>query len=322
MKLKSQTPKTSADQTAQQLNLPGVAIADGAIDCHAHLADPRIHACDKSSDATNTHRIRECEISTATVAKWLEENRHHGIAAVMQGGVDPEDWQRQLDLALRFPNQILPCFGLHPYFVAQNETAKCEQALALLESLLPKSWALGELGLDFRSQFGRREHQVDFFMRQLHLARDHQKVAVFHFVRAHAEAIRILKTQPLHRGGIVHSFNSDKKTATSYLDLGFMLSIGGPALYPGNAQLLDSIAMIPIERLLLESDSPDQPPPEMAHHLNRPMSIILVAKKIGEVKKLSTKDILLETRRNFERLFEVEIGHGNKVSGDTNKRAQ
>src|SRR6218665_1766740 len=99
------------------------------VDAHGHLADVRWQGQEE---------------------RIISEARAKGIHFFMQGGVGPEDWQRQRELKNQYPAHIGLCFGLHPYWVIDHDEDHCEQALDLLAQTLPEALGLGEAGLDFR----------------------------------------------------------------------------------------------------------------------------------------------------------------------------
>jgi TatD DNase family protein len=226
------------------------------IDSHCHLADPRLAG-------------QANEAITRSIT--------HGVSVFIQGGVGPEDWAAQASLAAQWPGQVIPCFGLHPYWVAAHSRSECEVALENLEARLDESIGLGECGLDFREKIltsgqppqtpgNARSHQIEFFLRQVALANRHNKVPVFHIVHAHEEALTELKSGPaLRPEGIVHAFHGAPGLARRYMELGLSLSIGAAVIQtnadgsPRSLKFHETIASTPLECLLLESDSPDQP---------------------------------------------------------------
>lgn len=232
-----------------------------------------------------------------------------GIGYFMQGGVDPEDWQRQRQLKARHPSSIGLCFGLHPYWVAEHDDEECETALDILARLLPEAQGLGELGLDFRPHIMKdsRDRQMDVFEQQLELGHLTGKPLVLHLVQAHEESLRIMDLWGLpSQKGMVHSFNGSWGKAQDFLKRGLLLSVGGPVCRPENQKLHQAVREIPLESLLIESDTPDQGPPAFKGRLNPPESIREVARTIGELKSLDPLQILDITTANFRRLF-----HGN-----------
>lgn len=256
------------------------------IDSHSHLADSR---------------WTQEELAVAMALA-----KEQGLSFFMQGGVSPEDWERQQILAQNYPGRIGLCFGLHPYFVAANEEEVCEQALDQLARALPKAMALGETGLDFRPYIMKdsRERQLDVFEAQLALAAVAAKPVVLHLVQAHKEALAMFDTYGLPKqGGMVHSFNGSASQAQDFLRRGLYLSVGGPACRPDNIKLHQALREIPLEKLLIESDSPDQPPPEYKDQKNPPHSILRVAEFIGRIRGLSGSEILDISASNFRRLF-------------------
>lgn len=258
------------------------------IDSHNHLADPRL---DQS---------REAMIASA---------EKQGIQHFLQGGVGPEDWQRQKALHQKHPN-IWMCFGLHPYWIADHEEPECEQALNLLAKELASSevYALGELGLDFRPHIMKesRSRQIEFFELQLELAEVSQKPIVLHLVQAFEQVQKIFDLRGIpSRGGLVHSFNGSVKEAHYYLSQGLHLSIGGPVVYPDNQKLHQAVAEIPLDFLLVETDSPDQPPPELKGQYNEPQSLLSVAAQIGKIKKMDPVEVLDRSAGNLRKLLSL-----------------
>lgn len=257
------------------------------IDAHSHLADPRFG-----------------ETARNVIQKSLEK----GLSFFMQGGVGPEDWQRQKALQQQFPKNIGTCFGLHPYWVSDHTTEACEEALDQLASELKNAMALGELGLDFRPKIvgERHAHQIDYFEKQLELAHFAHKPIVLHIVQAHFEALQVLNAWAVPaQGGFVHSFNGSAQKALDFMQLGLMISIGGPVCRPDNQRLHQAVKEIPIEMLLIESDSPDQAAIPQEGVLNTPESILEVARTIGTIKSLDPDEILDITTANFKRLFSL-----------------
>jgi TatD DNase family protein len=255
------------------------------IDAHAHLADPRWEG--------EQDRI-------------IEEAQARGIHFFMQGGVDPADWERQRALKSRHPHAIGLCFGLHPYFVAANEDEACEAALDLLAPQLVETLGIGEMGLDFRPHIMKdsQERQIHVFEQQIELAHTCQKPMVLHLVQAHETALRVLDLWGIPKSkGLVHSFNSSAAKVEDFINRGLYLSVGGPVCRPDNQKLRQAVKEIPLEYLLVESDSPDQPPPRYKGENNPPESIWEVARTIAEIKGLDPMEILDITTQNFVRLF-------------------
>lgn len=258
---------------------------DGWIDSHCHLADPRI----------------------ADLTEVLAQARAAGVTGFVMAGVDPEDWERQLALARKHP-ECLPVLGLHPYFVADHTLEDCETALDLLARRLQEAPGfIGEMGLDYRSHLVKdsEARQIEIFHAQLELAEFHQKPVVLHIVRAHKETRRLFEHFGAPAcGGMVHAFSGSASDAEFYLAQGLHLSIGGGLLKPDNERMDQVVRLTPLERLLVESDSPDQAPPGYPPGENRPDSILKVAERIAELKGVTRETVLATSRANLLALLE------------------
>lgn len=257
------------------------------IDVHGHLTDPRLDDCRED---------------------WIRTAIQSGIQGFVQGGIGPKDWLAQQDLKKKYPDQIGLCFGLHPYWVAQNSSEDCESALNQLAREIPQALLLGECGLDFRPEFAKQEadfeKQMHFFEMQLELATMSGKPVVLHLVRAHQEALQIFKFMgvPAQRG-FVHSFNGSWGQAQDFLKKGFLISLGGPVARQKNTKLHEVARLIPLESLLIETDTPDQPGDQYRGQLNPLQGLFEVARVIGEIRKISPLEILDISASNFKRLL-------------------
>lgn len=261
------------------------------IDAHSHWADPR---------------IPDSEIS-----QLLQKCSQKNISVFLQGGISPIDWERQRQLRLKFPKQFLLSFGLHPYFVAENDLAVCESAMDELAHMMNDCTAIGETGLDFREQYLQgdediqKEKQITFFENHIALSKLTLKPLVLHIVRAHPEAIHVLRTwDPPACGGLVHAFNGSYEVADQYVKMGFLISIGGAVTFEKNSKLKLAVQKLPIHSLLLESDSPDQAPLGWTG-LNDSTSLWQIADEIARIKGLTSEKVLETTTSNFKRLFKL-----------------
>jgi TatD DNase family protein len=265
-------------------------------DSHSHLADVRWGL--EPASLSFHHPVIDRAID-------------QGIHFFLQGGVGPDDWQRQKELKRRYP-QVGLCFGLHPYFVSEKSWDDCENALDVLAREIRLAQALGELGLDFRPHVvkDKEAQQLEFFCLQLELAEFAKKPVVLHLVRAFDKIKEIFSVMgaPAY-GGLVHSFNGSAKEAEYYLSQGLHLSVGGPLCRSDNQKLRQAVQAIPLDKILLESDSPDQPSPKFLHQMNEPLCIFEVAEIIAEIKKTSKEEVLDIATQNLEKLL-----HGTKLT--------
>ncbi len=261
---------------------------------------------------SHNHLVKTMMSAPETMDLWLREARDKGIGFFMQGGIDPEDWQRQIQLKNKFPNQIGLCFGVHPYFAASQSVAALEPVLDVLTRLLseykPKDGilAIGEMGLDFRPEYVKEgpDSQIHALETQLELAEWLGLPMVFHIVRAHPECERVFSLwAPKNKRGLMHSFSGSLEQAEYWIKQGLLISIGGPICRESNKKSRRVAANIPIEFLTLETDSPDQPPPGYNPGENPPKTLLDVAKTIGELRNLDAEEILDISNKNFLRMF-------------------
>lgn len=242
----------------------------------------------------------------------LDEALQAGIQFFLQGGVDPKDWNLQKKIHQHYP-QVGLCFGLHPYFVSNNEQSVCEAALDQLAREISSALALGETGLDFRPHILKEDcaesmgRQIDMFVAQLELATFAQKPVVLHLVRSFEKAQEIFSYygQPTC-GAMVHAFNGSTPEAEYYLSQNFFLSVGGALCRPDNQKLRQSVQITPISKILIESDSPDQPPPSFMGQKNRPITVVEVADIIAKIKKMSREEVLDIAAQNLQNFLHAK----------------
>lgn len=250
-------------------------------DSHGHLADLRIFS---------------------QAEELILEAKNQRVNFFLQGGVDPDDWLRQLELKDQHP-EILTCFGIHPMTLSSDSDVEAllNQLSRIVGAHRPS--ALGEIGLDGRSEFlSAKENQIAAFEAQLEIAKVADLPVVLHLVRSHDQSLRILQVWGLPpRGGFVHGFNGSWEKAQDFLDLGLSISIGGAVTHPRNRDLREAVVKIPLTKLLIESDCPDQCARGRAG-FGRPVDVLQVAGVIAELKQASLEEIL---NASFQNLIQV-----------------
>jgi TatD DNase family protein len=185
-------------------------------------------------------------------------------------------------------------------------------------SQLPKVVAIGETGLDYYQMEERKggrsvadlEWQRNRFRTHIRAAQAVKKPLIIHTREASADTIRILKEEgedgsAASAGGVFHCFTETAEVARAALDLGFHISFSGIVTFKNAQHLRDVAAFVPIDRLLIETDSPYLAPVPYRGKTNNPSMVPYVAKQIAEVRQTTVEAIALATSRNFERLFGV-----------------
>jgi TatD DNase family protein len=256
------------------------------IDAHCHLADARLNA---------------------TIDEVLTRSRNAGVTGWIQGGVCPADWDRQRDLRARFGPGVRLAFGVHPWWIAEHPEAELVKALGDLDLRAGEAEAVGETGLDFMPRrLGTEARQTMAFEFQIALAKRLGKPLVLHVVHAHEPALQILKRAAPLPKGIVHAFSESYETARQYVDLGFLISVGGAVTRPGYEKLKRGIAKIPADKLVIETDAPDQTPAlegVSRERPNEPAFLVGIARKLAELRGVDYETILSQSTENLTQLL-------------------
>lgn len=263
------------------------------IDSHCHLTDERL-----------ANQIPEI----------LKKSGALGIDFFMLGGVNPQEWEKQIELSQKFSEKFGLCFGLHPYFIAENEDDECEKALDHLVRFYSEQkkntklqiLGLGETGLDFRPHIMKdsEERQIRFFENQIELADVLNMPLVLHLVQSHTKALTVLDFfGPVKKGGMAHAFSGSLEMAEQFIRRGFLISVGGAVTYDKNSKLQHAVKHLPFEWLVIETDSPDQAPQGWEKGKNDPSSLFEVALKIGQLRGITAREVLEISTHNFRRVF-------------------
>ena len=196
-----------------------------------------------------------------------------------------------------------PAYGLHPMYLAEHRPEHLEQLAAWVER--EKPCAIGECGLDFHVEGLEPEAQRSYFRGQLELAHDAQLPVIVHARRALDEVIAALRRAALARGGVVHSFSGSVEQARQLWKMGFCIGLGGPVTYPRARRLRAIVASMPLEFLLLETDSPDQPLHGRQGARNEPALLVDVCACIAVLRGVAPDEVAAATTRNARHLFNL-----------------
>ena len=191
-------------------------------------------------------------------------------------------------------------YGLHPMVLDEHRPEHLDALPDWIERERPA--AVGECGLDFFIEGLDPESQRRYFVRQLEIARDFRLPVVLHARRAVDEVIATIRRVGGLRG-VVHSWSGSEEQAAQLYRLGFSLGIGGPVTFERAQRLRRTVATMPIEHLLLETDSPDQPDAGRRGQRNEPAFLVDVLREVARLRGEDESVVAEATRRNAEALF-------------------
>ena len=191
-------------------------------------------------------------------------------------------------------------YGLHPMYLDEHRPSHLDALPDWIERERPA--AVGECGLDFFVEGLDPEAQRLYFTRQLEIAREFRLPVVLHARRAVDEVIATIRRVGGLRG-VVHSWSGSEAQAAQLYRLGFSLGIGGPVTFERAQRLRRTVAAMPIEHLLLETDSPDQPDATRRGQRNEPAFLVDVLREVARLRGMDEAVLADATRRNAEALF-------------------
>lgn len=191
-------------------------------------------------------------------------------------------------------------YGLHPMYLDEHRPSHLDALPDWIERERPA--AVGECGLDFFVEGLDPEAQRLYFTRQLEIAREFRLPVVLHARRAVDEVIAMIRRVGGLRG-VVHSWSGSEAQAAQLYRLGFSLGIGGPVTFERAQRLRRTVAAMPIEHLLLETDSPDQPDATRRGQRNEPAFLVDVLREVARLRGMDEAVLADATRRNAEALF-------------------
>ena len=234
----------------------------------------------------------------------LARSRALGVRQMVVLGVYQGNWQRLWDWVQTDP-QLYAAFGLHPVYLEQHRPEHVRELGQWLERLAwhPQLCAVGEIGLDYFLPELDRDAQQALFEAQLTLAADASLPALLHVRRSHAPVIATLKRFRLKRGGIIHAFAGSREEAREYIKLGFKLGLGGAATWPQALRLRKVIADLPLESIVLETDSPDMAPVMYPNQRNSPEHLPAICEALAGVMGISAEVLAEASTANACEVF-------------------
>ena len=236
----------------------------------------------------------------------LERARAAGITTLLAIGTGPGP--EKLDSALPFAEKhdwIYATVGIHPH-EAKEVTRQHLDELARL-SKHAKVIAWGEIGLDYFYYHSPRETQHRVFREQMALAAQERLPIIIHCRDAWSDCMNMLEEhwKPTGIGGILHCFSSSLEDARRGIEMGFLISFAGNSTYPKAQNLRDVAKALPLEKILIETDSPYLAPQAYRGKRNEPAYVAEVARMLASVRDLSADEIAAATSENFRRLFRL-----------------
>jgi TatD DNase family protein len=235
----------------------------------------------------------------------LAESRALGVRRIVVLGVYQANWQRVWELVQSDPD-LHAAFGLHPVYLDDHRPQHLSELGDWLTRLAGhcQLCAVGEIGLDYFIESLDRDRQQALFEAQLQLAADFSLPALIHVRRSHAAVIATLKRFRLKRAGIIHAFAGSKEEAREYIKLGFKLGLGGAPTWPQALRMHRVLAELPLDSVVLETDSPDMAPAMFPGQRNSPAHLPAICSALAQWMAISPEQLAAVSTANACELFD------------------
>ena len=247
---------------------------------------------------THCHLSRE---DYDDIDKVIEENKEAGVDKIVVSGCSRESIDEVMKLRDKY-DIVYVTIGYHPEYADSVR----EKDLDYLKRLLSekKVVGIGEIGLDYHYTKENRDKQIWLFEEQLKIAESLNFPVVIHSRDATMDTINILKKYKVK--GIIHCFSGSYEMARAFIELGFVLGIGGVLTFK-NSKLYQVVEKLPLSSIVLETDSPYLTPEPHRGEMNESKYIPLIAEKIAQIKGISLSEVEKITTDNAKRVFDLPI---------------
>jgi TatD DNase family protein len=251
----------------------------------------------------DTHAHLNAEQYNEDLKEVIDRALSEGVSNIVVVGFDRPTIEKAMELTEKY-EFIYASVGWHPV----DAIDMTEEDLQWIEELSrhPKVVALGEMGLDYYWDKSPKDVQKEVFRKQIRLAKKVKLPIVIHNRDATADIVEILKEEGAGEvGGIMHCFSGSPETAKECVDMNFYISLGGPVTFKNAKKPKEVADVIPLEKLLIETDCPYLAPHPFRGKRNEPSYVKLVAEQIAEIKGVSVEEVASATTENAKKLFGI-----------------
>lgn len=218
---------------------------------------------------------------------------------------DEETSRKTVALLSRHPH-LYGAVGIHPHETC-HATEESLSALSDLAAKEKKVVAIGEIGLDYHYFYSPKEIQKIWFEKQIEMAKELDLPIIIHDREAHGDTLSILKQhQSKKLRGIMHCYGGSVEMAKELIAMGFYISFAGPLVFPKSVRLKAVAEALPLEKMLIETDSPYLTPPPHRGERNNPANVYYVAKEIARLKGIPIEEVIETTRRNALAIYQIQ----------------
>lgn len=250
----------------------------------------------------DTHAHYDDEAFDEDRESLLQGMKQNGVDCIVNIGANMQTSRNTVALTEQY-DFIYGAVGVHPSDVYDMTEADIE---TLREwSCLDKIVAIGEIGLDYHYPDTDKALQQKWFIRQLQLAREEKLPVVIHSRDAAADTLAIMQEHGRELGGVIHCFSYTKEMAAEYLKMGYYIGIGGVLTFKNAKKLVEAVEMIPLERLVLETDAPYLAPDPYRGKRNESAYLTYVAQKLAQIKGVSYEEIVAQTVKNAKAMYRM-----------------
>lgn len=250
----------------------------------------------------DTHAHYDSGAFNADRLSVLDSMPENGVGIIVDPGCDLESSLAAIELAEKY-EYVYAAVGWHPEDIDKlTDAAFCELKKLAMHK---KCVAIGEIGLDYYWEAGHKAEQQELFCRQIELALSFDKPVIVHDREAHGDCFDIVCRYPELRG-VFHCYSGSAEMASELLKRGWYLGFDGPITYKNARKALEVLQMCPLDRIVIETDSPYLTPVPKRGKRNDSSNLRYVIEKIAEVKGVAADEIERLTFENGKRLFGME----------------
>ena len=237
----------------------------------------------------------------------IEQIHNENVEKFVSAGYSLETSKKAIELSKKY-EYIYPTCGISPNDIPQTEEElwKELEEIRKLVKQNSKTVAIGEIGLDYHWNQENKELQKKAFIEQIKLANELKLPIAIHTREAVMDTINILKENPVMKKGVFHCCPFNRELVKEALKLGFYISVAGPVTFKNSKNANEIINMIPIDRMLIETDSPYLAPEPVRGTRNDSRNVKYIAEKIAEFRKIPAEEVAKQTYNNAKKLYEIK----------------